>query len=796
MTKKKIIKRSSGTLTYGKATKTSPKSDPSKYTNEFDIGGALSGVQGKIGGIMGGNKLSTSMGGAVSALGNAAGQIGGSLIGGGLQSGAGSAISNIGGTIGSAVGAVNPLLGGVISAGSGIIGGLTNRAFGSKMNQEKINDITTSNNAINQTMVDSSSNESVASQWGSMDLGTDFTKKDIGSDGWFSSKAANKYKELALQQNAARNRAMQAFNNAADTADMNMDLTTMRNYSAYGGPIEIASNAPMSPFGNRFAEGGSIHINPANRGKFNATKRRTGKSTEELTHSKNPLTRKRAIFAQNASHWHALGGVLQGEGADWNTGLIPINSGGTHEENPNDGVQMGVDDEGTPNLVEQGEVKWNDYIFSNRLTADKSMLQKAYLPTSLDNHTFAAAAENLGRESKERPNDPISQRGLTDSLTKLEAVQEAVKQKEQQRVMKKDKKYACGGHLYADGGYEMPFVKRADGTYPVDDNTGIGTYGKDWGPIGQHPYSLNPAQVPAQTDTWVPPFKAQPTRTEQSPYLSRPQETDTTKPPTNFQNSGLAGLRFAPAIGSGLMALSDAFGWTNKPNYSSADSIQDSVSHIKPVTYTPLGNYLNYTPFDRNYYTNKLGAQASATKRSIVNQAGGNRATAIAGLLAADYNAEDKLGDLFRQSEEYNQGLKERVETFNRGTDQYNSEAATKAQVANQATDRLKFEAALQAASLRDQADARSAAARSANLSNLFENLGGIGVDAYNRNDRNALIRSGVFGAQNADMLKNSGMSKSEIRGYYKGLGLSDDEIKARGYAKGGKLKRKRGLTC
>lgn len=45
------------------------------------------------------------------------------------------------------------------------------------------------------------------------------------------------------------------------------------------------------------AAGGSIHINPANRGKFNATKARTGKTTEELTHSKNPLTRKRAIFA-------------------------------------------------------------------------------------------------------------------------------------------------------------------------------------------------------------------------------------------------------------------------------------------------------------------------------------------------------------------------------------------------------------------------------------------------------------------------------------------------------------------
>ena len=43
-----------------------------------------------------------------------------------------------------------------------------------------------------------------------------------------------------------------------------------------------------------------IHINPANKGKFTATKKATGKSTEELTHSKNPLTRKRAIFAQNS----------------------------------------------------------------------------------------------------------------------------------------------------------------------------------------------------------------------------------------------------------------------------------------------------------------------------------------------------------------------------------------------------------------------------------------------------------------------------------------------------------------
>ena len=46
-----------------------------------------------------------------------------------------------------------------------------------------------------------------------------------------------------------------------------------------------------------------IHINPENKGKFTATKKRTGKTTEELKHSKNPLTRKRAVFAENARKW-------------------------------------------------------------------------------------------------------------------------------------------------------------------------------------------------------------------------------------------------------------------------------------------------------------------------------------------------------------------------------------------------------------------------------------------------------------------------------------------------------------
>lgn len=67
-----------------------------------------------------------------------------------------------------------------------------------------------------------------------------------------------------------------------------------------------SGNDPMEVMQMKY---GGIHINPANKGKFNATKKATGKTTEELTHSKNPLTRKRAIFSQNAKKWkHQDGG--------------------------------------------------------------------------------------------------------------------------------------------------------------------------------------------------------------------------------------------------------------------------------------------------------------------------------------------------------------------------------------------------------------------------------------------------------------------------------------------------------
>jgi len=91
-------------------------------------------------------------------------------------------------------------------------------------------------------------------------------------------------------------------------------------YGRYGAftdmPAELAkAEARRKAAGTgvaKFGSGGGIHINPKNKGKFNALKKRTGKTTEQLTHSKNPLTRKRAIFAQNARKWkHEDGGMIE-----------------------------------------------------------------------------------------------------------------------------------------------------------------------------------------------------------------------------------------------------------------------------------------------------------------------------------------------------------------------------------------------------------------------------------------------------------------------------------------------------
>jgi len=80
--------------------------------------------------------------------------------------------------------------------------------------------------------------------------------------------------------------------------------------------------------------------------------------------------------------------------------------------------------------------------------------------------------------------------------------------------------------------------------------------------------------------------------------------TTTKKPPSDPNNfdKGLPFLRYAPAIGSGVAAFTDMMGWTNKPDYSGINKISDTVNHMSPASYRPIGDYMTYKPLDRNYY--------------------------------------------------------------------------------------------------------------------------------------------------------------------------------------------------
>lgn len=414
----------------------------------------------------------------------AIGGIAGNMIGGGKQTGAGNLISSAS----NIASAIPGPWGAVAGAGLQVLGGITNAAFGTKWNKENIAKTENTINNLRGLQADANSNDSLIANINNLALGdATFSDSYIGKDGWFSNKAAKKARKLRAEMRDANDYAIDTLELNADNISTDILDSLESNYAALGGFI------------NKYSDGGSIHINPANRGKFNATKKRTGKTTEELTHSKNPLTRKRAVFAQNTSHWkHAFGGHLNTNGSDFMTGLTYIDNGDTHENNPYEGVPMGADSEGTPNLVEQGEVIFNDYVYSNRLQVPKAVRKKYKLR---DNMTFADAVKYLTKSYEERPNDSISRDTAMEVLADLANVQEAERANKEHNSDKNISAYGGKINRFDDGGY----------TKETDFN---------WNNLGETPLWNNLLEQPNQSsptifnNTWMPtainPYKGVP----------------------------------------------------------------------------------------------------------------------------------------------------------------------------------------------------------------------------------------------------------------------------------------------
>ena len=336
---------------------------------------------------------------------------------------------------------------------------------------------------------------STGSPWG----GAAFAAVDLAGQigGYF--RRRNQIRHLNRQIDYTNARQDANFGNAVFNVDFDNDRALYRNFmKGYDGPYFSA------------AYGGPIHIADSKKGTFTAAATKHGMGVQEfaskvLANKDNysPAMVKKANFAKNASHWHSTGGTIKpsynnnpiisgyrytnGDGilnyadgssvidssdnkvlydnrddymkylansyanggsfSDFTNGVTIIGNGGTHEQNPFEGVQMGVAPDGKPNLVEEGEAIFNDYVFSNRLKVPKAVRAKYKLRGPKD-MTFAEAFKVAQKESEERPNDPISKNGLQNIATILASAQEGLKQEEEE----KQYTMSLGGNLFRKGG--------------------------------------------------------------------------------------------------------------------------------------------------------------------------------------------------------------------------------------------------------------------------------------------------------------------------------------------------------
>lgn len=108
--------------------------------------------------------------------------------------------------------------------------------------------------------------------------------------------------------------------------------------------------------------------------------------------------------------------------------LTEFNEGGLHEENVNGGIRQGINDAGTFNLVEEGETKYNDYIFSNKFFLSKEDLELARLDPNMEGMTIAEGSKHLNRFLDEAPFDKITRDTVNEQLDNLILINEKYKE--------------------------------------------------------------------------------------------------------------------------------------------------------------------------------------------------------------------------------------------------------------------------------------------------------------------------------------------------------------------------------
>lgn len=494
--------------------------------------------------------------------------------------------------------------------------------------------------------------------------------------GGMSSSAEARQNKINKAIDEANKRREQSLNFAAESINKRRMREAMRNQFAFGGP-----------FGFNPYIGGALEYDMMKDSLYNKQLAAQNKGINTFNLAPSSIS-----FAE--------GGLLSD---NFTNGVTFIGNGGTHENNPHEGVQMGIAPDGLPNLVEQGEAIYKDYVFSNRLGVPKEVRQKYKLRGSKD-MTFAEAFESAQRESEERENDPISKNGLDNIAMILARTQEAVRGYNKA----KGHKAAKGGHLYSGiDDINLGIIEEEDPqTQLLIDSFWKGELGDKWNSDRARQRYLKDREYLKDRDK---------------------------KPPSNNIGAG----RYAATIASAIPLISDAFNLTNNA------TIFDRVPQFSPVAYRPVGQYVPVTKFDTRYAANQQAAQAAASRAAILSSSSPSK---WANLLAADYNTQIASGELLRQAamDQYDRDLA-RLQ-FNRATDQANAQMGLQADMYNTDSALKYAQGLLQQDSLNEEASNMASAVRAQNIGNFAENIGAMDREAKDREMLQWLIDKGVFG--------------------------------------------------
>lgn len=462
----------------------------------------------------------------------------------------------------------------------------------------------------------------------------------------------------------------------------------------------------------------------------------------------------------------AFGGPLD---TTFTNGVRFITEGGSHESNPLSGVPQGIAADGIPNLVEEGEVIYNDYVYSRRLKVPQADKESLGLKKNKE-YTYADAAKQIQKESEERPNDPISKRNLAEMMGRLQGSQEALKEKRDSQAFKRAVNKMTPDELtmfmqqlqqpqqmqpmMAMQG--MQSMQPTQSEIPMFAKGGLLGHRFDEESTLTHPdhFDIND---PDSVHMWDTNVKYPATRLESTigapvsaadvlssdKFNQMAKEVKNTKPTVdnnnNYTGSPAQALRAAPVFGSIGSTIASLF---DKPNYSNTERAERAMSAVPRVSATPIGQRMSYNPMDINYLATQQANNALGARRALSEYGAGNPAGTQQAQIANNYTNQIALGQSIMQANQLNrQNLAQTLE-FNRQTDSANAANNMQAALANQQRDMTAADFLMKTGQLRDAELGRVQANRSTNLTNMFNQIGNLGQDMLNRDMAMAMAQS------------------------------------------------------